>query len=198
MSYLSNVWAASSFIPLPFSPVRSAASFSIGVAARVAIGQSRDRGDLAKKLPHGLGWRAGPPLASGNIGHHASCRRDLGARADRQMSGDARLTAEGGEIADGARSRDAGLRDQHSMAADDDVVADLHQIVDLRPLADDSVAVRAAVNCDPGADLDVVLNDYAADLRHLEMPSRPKRESEAVLSDMRAGMNDHPVADQRG
>ena len=165
---------------------------------RVAVDQSLDGGDLAKKLPHGLGWRAGPPLAGGNIGHHAGCRGDLGARTDRQMSGNARLTTEGGEIADGARSRDAGLRDQHRMASDDDVVADLHQIVDLRPLADDGVPVRAAVNRDPGADLNVVLNDYAADLRHFEMPSWPKGESEAVLSDMRAGMNDHPVADQRG
>jgi hypothetical protein len=84
------------------------------------------------------------------------------------------------------------------MAADDDVVADLHQIVDLRPLADDGVPVRATVNRDPGADLNVVLNDYAADLRHFEMSSRPKGESEAVLSDMGAGMNDHSVADQRG
>ena len=114
------------------------------------------------------------------------------------MSGDARLTAEGGEIADGARSRDAGLGDQHRMATDDDVVADLHQIVDLRPLADHGVAVRAAVNRYAGADLDIILNDDAADLRHFEMPPRPKGESEAILSDMRAGMNNHPVADQRG
>src|SRR5580704_18671652 len=131
---------------------------------RVAVDQSLDGGDLAKKLPHGLGWRAGPPLAGGNIGHHAGCRGDLGARADRQMPGNARLTAEGGEIADGARSRDAGLGDQHRVAADDDVVADLHQIVDLCPLADHGVAVCAAVDRYASADLDIVLNDDATDL----------------------------------
>ena len=111
--------------------------------------------------------------------------------------GNARLPAERGEIADHARSRDAGLRHQHRMTADDDVVADLHQVVDLRPLADHGIAVRAAIDRHAGADLDIVLNDDAPDLGHFEMPPRPKGEPEAVLSDMRAGMNDHPVADQR-
>src|SRR5882757_6733551 len=114
------------------------------------------------------------------------------------MSGDARLTAEGGEIANQAGPRDTGLGHQHRMAADDDVVADLHQIVDLRPLADHGVAVCAAVDRYAGANLDIVLNDHAPDLGHFEMPPRPKGEPEAVLSDMCAGMNDHAIADQRG
>ena len=83
------------------------------------------------------------------------------------------------------------------MTANHDVVADLHEIVDLRALADHGVAVRAPIDRHPGADLDVVLNDDAADLRHFEMPPRPEGEPEAVLADMRAGVNDHPVADQR-
>ena len=83
------------------------------------------------------------------------------------------------------------------MAANDDVVADLHEIVDLRPLADHGVAVCAPIDRHAGADLDIVLNDDAPDLRHFEMPPRPESEPEAVLPDMRAGMNDHPVADQR-
>ena len=83
------------------------------------------------------------------------------------------------------------------MAADDNVVADLHQIVDLRALADYGVAVCAPVDCHAGADLDIVLDDDATDLGHFEVPPRPEREPEAVLPDMRAGVNDHPVADQR-
>ena len=114
-----------------------------------------------------------------------------------QMAGQARLAAEGGEIADHGRAGNAALRHQNAMAADDDVVGDLHQIVDLGPFADDRVAVGAAVDRRPGADLDVVLNDDAADLRHLEMPARPEREAEAVLADMDAGMDDDAVADQR-
>ena len=83
------------------------------------------------------------------------------------------------------------------MAADDDVVGDLNQLVDLGSLADDRVAVGAAVDRRPGADLDVVLDDDAADLRHLEMAAGTEREAEAVLADMDAGVDDDAVADQR-
>ena len=48
-----------------------------------------------------------------------------------------------------------------------------------------------------GADLDIVLDDDAADLRHFEVPSRPHGEAETVLSDPHAGMDDDAVADQR-
>ena len=54
----------------------------------------------------------------------------------------------------------------------DDVVADLHEIVDLGAFADDRVAIGAAVDRRPGADLDVVLDDDAADLRHFQMALR--------------------------
>ena len=89
------------------------------------------------------------------------------------------------------------LRNQNAVPADDDVVADLHEIIDFRALADDRVAIGAAVDGRAGADLDVVLDDDAPDLRHLEMPAGPEREAETVLSDVRAGMDDDAVADQR-
>ena len=47
-----------------------------------------------------------------------------------------------------------------------------------------------------GADLDVVLDDHAADLRHFEMAARPHRETESVLADPHAGMDDDAVADK--
>ena len=75
---------------------------------------------------------------------------------------------------------------------------DLHQIVDLGALADDGVADRAAVDRGVGADLDVVLDDDAADLRHLrDARAAPGTIAEAVLADARAGMDDDAVADQR-
>ena len=83
------------------------------------------------------------------------------------------------------------------MTADDHVVADLHQVVDLRPLPDHGVAVGAPIDRHPGPDLDIVLNDDAPDLGHFEMAAAPEREPEPVLPDMGAGMNDHPIADQR-
>ena len=57
--------------------------------------------------------------------------------------------------------------------------------------------MRAAVDRGAGADLDVILNDHAADLRHLEWPVPARHEAEAILPDAAAGMHDHPVADQR-
>ena len=74
-------------------------------------------------------------------------------------------------------------RDDDAMAADDDVVADLHEVVDLGALADHRVAAGAPVDGGVGADLDVVLDDDAADLRHLEMALAPHGEAEAVLAD---------------
>ena len=68
----------------------------------------------------------------------------------------------------------------------------------LRALADDRVAIGAAIDGYASADLHVVLDDYAPDLGYFEMRPHPEGEAEAVLSDMGAWMNDHPVADQRG
>ena len=51
--------------------------------------------------------------------------------------------------------------------ADPHVVRDLHEIVDLRPRADDRVVDAAAVDRRVRADLDVVLDEAAADMRNL-------------------------------
>jgi hypothetical protein len=83
------------------------------------------------------------------------------------------------------------------MAADLDVVTDLHLVVDLRPLAHHRVAIGAAVDGGVGADLDVVLDDDAADLGDLHVPARSHGKAEAVLADARSRVDDHAVADQR-
>ena len=100
------------------------------------------------------------------------------------------------EILDRRRAGDADLGDDHAMPADDHVVGDLDQIVDLGALADHRVAAGAAVDRGVGADLDVVLDDDAADLRHLQVPLRSHGEAEAVLPDAHAGMEDDAVADE--
>src|SRR3990172_696364 len=84
------------------------------------------------------------------------------------------------------------------MPANADIVAHLDQVVDLGALADYGVANGAAVDGGAGADLDVVLDDDASDLRHLEMALGSHYEAEAILPDLAARMNDDAVADQRG
>ena len=84
------------------------------------------------------------------------------------------------------------------MPADRHIVADLDLIVDFGAFADHRVAQAAAVDGGSGADLDVVLDQDAAGLRHLQMAVGPEEdEAIAVLSDAAAGMNQDVVADQR-
>src|SRR5690606_18406852 len=67
---------------------------------------------------------------------------------------------------------------------------------DFRAFAYDGVPNRTSIDRRSGANFNVVLDDDAADLRDLRMPSRTHDITEAVLTDPAAGMKDHPVADQ--
>ncbi len=87
--------------------------------------------------------------------------------------------------------------DDHAMTADHHVVGDLHEVIDLGALADHRVARGAAVDRRVGADLDIVLDDDPADLRHLQVAVRAHGEAEAVLADAGARMDDDAVAEQR-
>src|SRR5262249_7856915 len=65
------------------------------------------------------------------------------------------------------------------------------------PLADHCVAVGTAVDRGIGANLDIVLDDHAADLRHLYVSGLARQIAEAVLTDARARVNDDAVTDER-
>ena len=81
------------------------------------------------------------------------------------------------------------------MAADANIVSDLHQVVDLGTLADHGIAIGATVDGGPGADFHVILQDDAPHLKHFAMTGRPHDVAEPVLSDAAAGMHHHPIAD---
>ena len=72
---------------------------------------------------------------------------------------------------------------------------DLHQVVDLRPVADRRLAERGAVDRASGADLDVVADAHDADLRDLVMPSALRGEAVAVRADDDAAVDDAALAD---
>src|SRR5262249_44855658 len=88
------------------------------------------------------------------------------------------------------------LRDQHTMSSNGDIVADLHEVVDFCPLAYHGVAICTAIDRAPGSDFHVILNDDAADLGYFCVRVSAQRIAKAVLAEMAAGMNDHPVPDQ--
>ena len=71
-------------------------------------------------------------------------------------------------------------------------------VADLGPLADDRVAVAAAIDDRIGTDLDIVLEDDAADLRDLQMgPVVRRREGKTFAADPRTAADRDPVAEQR-
>src|SRR3954451_7344267 len=111
------------------------------------------------------------------------------------MPGHAHLAANQDKITERRRSRNTGLRNDDAMAPDRNVVADLNQVVDFRAFADHSVEERAAINCGVGADLDVVLNDDTADLRHLRVRLVAEREAETILTDLHASVQNGAIAD---
>src|SRR5690349_3736132 len=82
------------------------------------------------------------------------------------------------------------------MPTNRDIVAYLNKVVDLGPLADDSVANSTSVDCRAGANLDVVLDDHAAYLGNLQMTPASHHKTKSVLADLAARMKNDTVADQ--
>src|SRR5262245_14227687 len=113
--------------------------------------------------------------------------------ADRDVVVDANTGTEHDEILQRHAARDSDLRHQHTMPPNGNIVANLHQIIDLGSLADHGVAIGTAVDRAASADFHVVLDDDAADLRHFRMAVPAERIAEAVLAETAAGMNDHAV-----
>ncbi len=89
----------------------------------------------------------------------------------------------------------ADLGDDHAAPAQPHVVSDLHQVIDHAPVADNSIRAGAPINRGVGADLDIVVDDDPAQLRHLDVFGRVWREAEAVLTDTHAGMQNDARAD---
>ncbi len=89
------------------------------------------------------------------------------------------------------------LRDDDCAFADLHVMADLHEIIDLRAFPDHGVSgpvPRSMV--DAGADFDIILDHHAAELGHFHVALAAEGEAEAVLPDMHAAMDEHAVADE--
>ena len=80
------------------------------------------------------------------------------------------------------------LPGQDAAAPEHDVVGDLHQIINHRAGADHGVVTRAAVDRGVGADVDIVADDDAAELRHLDRARLVGSEAEPGLADAHSWM----------
>src|SRR5215207_6276421 len=152
---------------------------------------------LPEPVADGLRRRSAPARSRGDVAVDVAGTGDLRAPADPAMAYHPDLASDYDEVLQRRRTRDADLRDDYAVAPDDHVMTDLDEVIDLGPLADDPVAARAAIDGRVGADLDVVLDDDAADLGHLPVPARAHGEAETVLLDADARMQDHAVPDER-
>src|SRR5665213_393663 len=149
-------------------------------------------------LPHPLPARdcriTAPGFARRDVVHDAGARGHTAALADRDVWRKADRTAKHGKVLQRHAATQPTLGDDNAMAADDDVVADLTKVVDLRGLPDRRVPDTATIDRRPGADLDVVLDDHAAGLLNLFLFGAGV--TETVLPDPAARMNHDAISDQ--
>ena len=124
------------------------------------------------------------------------CAVAIDALPDRDVPGHADLPGQRHVVFNRHAARHAHLRREQDVAADGDAVRDLDEVVDLGARADPRLAHGRTIDGRVGADLDVVLDDDAADLRNLVMRAvGAAREAEAVAADDGAVLEDDAVAE---
>ena len=94
------------------------------------------------------------------------------------------------------RAGDPDLGHQQGIFADHDIMADLHQVVDLDPGLDPGLPVGRPVDAGIGPDLDVIVDPHDTHLGPLDMPAAGICGiAVAVGADHHPGMDGHPAAD---
>ena len=113
------------------------------------------------------GWRAADRGSGSDIAGDAALRSDNDAIADDGVTDDADLARENDVAAHGARTGETDLGAEQCVFADDGAVADLDEVVDLRPGTDAGLADGGAVDAGVGLDFDVVVENGGAGLEDL-------------------------------
>ena len=113
------------------------------------------------------------------------------------MVGNTYAPAEHTALSDDDTTRQAGMGCNDTIPANDHVVGDLYEIVDLGILADDSVVQGAAVDTRIGANRHAILDDDTSKLRNVNNTARTGRSAKTRLSHNGPCIDPHPVADQR-
>src|SRR5262249_39993130 len=121
----------------------------------------------------------------------------LRAIADRYVADDARMRAHDDKISQPRRASNSTLRHNHAMTADDNVVRDLYEVVDLGSFTDDRIGQGSSVDRGVGSDLNIITNYDTADLRHFHVPMATHGKAKSILADARAGMDNHALSHNR-
>lgn len=110
------------------------------------------------------------------------------------MPDHADMPAEQAVTTDLGAAGDPGAAGDGAMCADVAVMRDLHQVIHAHVLFQHGVFQCAAVDAGVGADLAVVADHHAAQLRDLDPVTGIHRQAEAVGTDHRTGMDAHALA----
>ena len=82
------------------------------------------------------------------------------------------------------------------MLAYDNIVSNLHEIIDLSAITDDRVGKRSTIDGGVCAYLNIVAYPYAPDLGNLLVALLSQGKAKTILANARAWVNDHPVSDE--
>src|SRR5258708_38181402 len=105
------------------------------------------------------------------------------------MSGHGGLTPDANEILKHCRTGNTNLGYDDATPAEDNIVADLHQIIETRTSTDHRVLCRPSINRSIGANLDIVFKNHPPKLGDSQKSSFDGDESKSFLSDPRPGIN---------
>src|SRR5205807_3592245 len=147
---------------------------------------------LARRVPRHRRARVDVP-------DHPSLHRHACPAPDRHMVGEARLARQEHVVLHVRTARDARLAGDETAGADPAVVADLHEVVDLRPRADHGVVHAAAVDGGTRPGLDGVADDAAPYLRDLarQLPALAGHVAEPIRPKPHPGVQDDPISHDR-
>src|SRR4051812_6093353 len=102
-----------------------------------------------------------------HVTKHSGLTRNLRPIADMDMSVDSRLSGQRHTTTNSRAARYTDLCNHNRVRADSDIVADVHQVIDLAPIPDLRGADRAAIDRGVRSDLHVSPDHACTNLRDL-------------------------------
>jgi hypothetical protein len=100
-----------------------------------------------------------------------------------QMAGEPTLTPDHDKILKPRAPRDPDLTGENAASPENDVVPDLHQIINHRASANHGVGSGSSIDRGVGADVHIIANQDPAELGDFDRTRPVRRETEPVLAD---------------
>ena len=153
-------------------------------------------GNLPLRLWQRHSWRA-KPCAARQVLRNAALRRDNRVVLDCKMANDPDLAGHHHFFSDAGAAGNARLRGDDGMLSNNDVVRDLHEIVDLNAFLDPGPTESSAIDGCVCPDLNVVVNLDNSELRNFLVTAFDEFEPKTVRADYCTAVNNGACADSR-